>query len=178
MPPIEHGKLGSERVAEIIRDAGGEFTGWVRLHKTAYLLELCGLGAGFDFEFCSIGLFSEELEFAVASARARGLIEEEKRKTSRGSLYSIFRSTAPPPSDRIPAPRSEFIRVAAKANAAELALVATAAFLSSRWRTPDPWDETAKRDPVTAKDGRLQNAIALYGRLMQVPTPRPLPQIA
>jgi len=169
-----------------------------RKHKTAYLLELCGLGVGFDFEIRPYGPFSEELELAARRARALGLIEEEERKTSRGSFYSIFRSsTQPLPTDSTTPLRSEFIRIAAKPNAAELALAATAAFLSSMGKVGP--EETARRsekvadiirdaggeftgwvrrDPVTARDGRLQNAKVLYGRLMQVRTPKALPQIA
>ena len=37
-------KRDTEKVAAIIRDAGGKIVGRTRLQKTGYLLELAGLG--------------------------------------------------------------------------------------------------------------------------------------
>lgn len=172
----EYRRPTARDVAEIIRDAGGEFVGWARLHKTAYLLELCGFGAGFEFESPPYGPSSEQLELAARSARALGLIQEEEHKADWGGFYSIFRSSAPPPAGAAATPRSKFIRLAAEAHVFEVDLAATAAF-ASRLRYPDPWDEAVKRKRSLARDGHLANAKALYRRLMQVETPRALPQI-
>ena len=53
---MSHGlerKRDVDKVAEIIRAAGGEIVGRTRLQKVAYLLELAGLGHGFRFEYRS-----------------------------------------------------------------------------------------------------------------------------
>ena len=44
-------KRDTDKVVAIVRDAGGTIVGRTRLLKTAYLLELAGLGEGFT-RFC------------------------------------------------------------------------------------------------------------------------------
>ena len=63
-------KRDTDKVVAIVRDAGGTIVGRTRLQKTAYLLELAGLGEGFHFSYRHYGPYSEELASAVRDANA------------------------------------------------------------------------------------------------------------
>jgi hypothetical protein len=169
-------KHDTQKVADIISDAGGKIVGRTRLQKIGYLLELSGLGEGFAFEYRHYGPYSEQLATAARVARLLGFIEEDERQTAWGGFYSVFTATCRSMPDETGQHRSDFIRIAADADPIELELAATAAFLSGQGVT-DPWQETAKRKPAKAQGGRLENAKALYRRLQEIQTPRPLPQI-
>jgi hypothetical protein len=168
-------KRSREKAAHLIRDAGGEIVGRTKLQKVAYLLELAGLGDGFDFEYRHYGPYSEGLADAIRVADAFGLITETERPATWGGLYSIFRSTED--AGRLePGPRSRFASVAAGLNSIELELAATAAFLSLE-RHDDPWGETARLKPGKAAGGRLERAKEAYRRLLRLETAKPLPPI-
>jgi hypothetical protein len=145
------------------------------LQKLSFLLELSGLGEGFSFEYQHYGPYSEELTAAALNAKLLGLVSEEEHPTSWGGFYSVFKVTGPS-SANPEGPRIELAREAAHADPIALELAATAAFLSIKG-TPDPWNEVAKRKPEKAGGGRLDNAKALYRRLQQIKTPKPLPRI-
>jgi uncharacterized protein len=168
-------RRNTEKVAGIIRDAGGKIVGRTRLQKTSYLLELSGLGDGFPFQYRQYGPYSEELAAAVRDANALGLISEEEHPAGWGGFYSVFTTHAVPAQDVHPS-RMKLAREAASASAIVLELAATAAFLADQGST-DPWGETARFKPEKAQ-GRLENAKALYLRLQQIETPKPLPPIS
>jgi uncharacterized protein YwgA len=175
MASSDRRKHDFDKVADIIRDAGGRIIGRTRLQKIGYLLEISGLGEGFGFEYRHYGPYSEQLASAARVAKLLGVIEEEERQAAWGGFYSIFTSTVSQLS-RQDQSRLDLIRVAAEADPIELELAATAAFLSDGGAT-DPWKETEKRKPAKAQGGRLESARALYRRLQQIETPRPLPRI-
>ncbi len=168
-----HEKRDLERAANIVRDAGGKVVGRTRLQKIAFLLEVAGLGEGFDFEYRHYGPYSEQLANAVSTAAMVGLISEEERPTNWGGSYSIFTVTSK--SDRsVPAARRELIGQAGNADPIALELAATAAFLALEGES-DPWGETARRKPEKAD--RLDQAKSFYLKLQAVPTPSALPAI-
>jgi hypothetical protein len=166
-------KRDFEKAANIIRDAGGKVVGRTRLQKIAFLLELAGLGEGFDFEYRHYGPYSEQLANAVSTAAMVGLISEEERPTTWGGSYSIFTAISKSAMNA-PAARMELIGQAGTADPVALELAATAAFLALEGE-PDPWGETARRKPEKA--ARLDQAKSLYVKLQAVPTPSPLPSI-
>jgi len=165
-----------DKVADIIRDAGGRVVGRTRLQKLGYLLELSGLGEGFSFEYRHYGPYSEELAAAARNAKFLGLIFEQEHPASWGGTYSVSTAAAAS-ADAADQPRIRLAGEAVAADPIELELAATAAFLAVEGAT-DPWQETAKRKPEKAGGGRLENAKALYRRFQQIETPRPLPRIA
>lgn len=170
-------KREREKVAEIVRDAGGQIVGRTRLQKIAYLLELTGQGEGFDFEYRHYGPYSESLSDAVRIASAFGLIDEEEHVAKWGGRYSIY--FAKGGGDTQPqSARAAFAKVAAQIGAVELELAATAAYLSEVEHCTDPWLETSKRKPDKIGDGRLEKAKEAYRKLLSLETPRPLPKIA
>src|SRR5580693_3962979 len=95
MAANEPRKRDFQKVADIVHDAGGEVVGRTRLQKIAYLLELAGLGEGFDFEYRHYGPYSDQLAAATRLAGAFGLIKEEERPTAWGGFYSVYTATAP-----------------------------------------------------------------------------------
>jgi len=170
-------KRDTDKVVAIVRDAGGTIVGRTRLQKTAYLLELAGLGEGFHFSYRHYGPYSEELASAVRDANALGMLSEEERPAVWGGLYSVFTVPEVAPGDEVDRSRIRLVREAAAASAIELELAATAAFLANRGSRV-PWGDTAKFKAGKARDGRLENAKMLYRSLQQIGTPKPLPPIA
>jgi hypothetical protein len=163
----------------IIQDAGGELVGRTRLQKVAYLMQLAGFCNELTFEYRHYGPFSEDLARGMEIAAAFGNVEEEERRADSGGKYSVYRA---PPHTESPE-RSAFVQEAKRIGAIELELAATAAYLFmvegiGQNREGDPWEETKRRKPGKAAQGRLERAIAAYERLRtQVRTPRPLPDL-
>lgn len=160
---------------QIVSAADGELIGRTRLQKTAYLLELAGLGSGYDFRYKHYGPYSEELAHATSIAPLLGDFEEEKRQSSWGGTYSVFRvdeGYQGSPDD----PFKQIVAVAKAADPVVLELAATAAFLAEEGHA-DPWGETARRKPEKVSGGRLDRAKELYSRLQGIHVPRKLPDL-
>lgn len=165
------------QAADIVAAAGGQVVGQTRLQKLAYLLELTGLGDGFVFENTyPYGPHSEELTSAIGAAKAYGMVREEERTTTWGGVYSVY--TTDPYASGIAEEKAALAQAVTKIGPIELELLATAAYLWTRERHPDPWRETALRKPEKAAGGRLDQARAAYRELQKIKTPVPLPQIA
>ncbi len=164
-----------QQAAEIIRDAGGRIVGRTKLQKVAYLLELAGLGAGFQFEYRHYGPYSEDLADSVQLAAAFDLISEEERKADWGGTYSIFAfsGTRSSQGDQ----RSIFAQEAAQIGAIELELAATAAYLKSVKGARDPWEDTKRLKPEKATTARLNAAKHAYKELQKLSVPKKLPNL-
>lgn len=167
--------LAINEAAGIVRDAGRKIVGRTRLQKIAYLLSACGLENNFSFEYRHYGPYSEELATAVRIARLSGLVNETEQPAQWGGTYSTYTTTVED-NPKIPAVRRKLAEVAAGADAIELELAATAAFLATE-DCPDPWTETARRKPEKADSGRLDRAKTLYRTLQAIETPVRLPEI-
>jgi uncharacterized protein YwgA len=161
-------------VAKVIQDAGGEIVGRTKLQKTVYLLTLAGFEDQFRFGYKHYGPFSEELAEAADFATAFGLISEHQQTSSWGGTYSVYSAA----SSELSAPpsRVSLTQEAARSDAVLLELAATAAYLAQE-NKPQPWEETARRKPDKAADGRLERARELYGHLRSV-SDNALPEIA
>ena len=168
------GRNDEKEVAGIICDAGGTVVGRTRLQKIVYLLELAELGAGFRFGYRHYGPYCEELARGTDSARVMGLLDEQEKEAGWGGKFFVYTASGSETSRA--SARKSMLEVMTKANAIELELAATAAFLS-RDGSADPWDETEQRKPVKAQEGRLENAKALYQELLKVAPAGKLPDI-
>jgi uncharacterized protein len=162
-------------VANLVRDAGGRIVGRTRLQKVAYVLEATGLGDGFKFKYQRFGPFSDGVAASARNAAALGLITQVEKEASWGGSFSVFTTRDRAPHSTAKA-RVELARLAAKADAIELELAATALFLSLHGEK-DPWEETARRKPDKADRGRLERAKALYAQMRQIRTPKSLPKL-
>lgn len=162
-------------VANLVRDAGGKIVGRTRLQKLAYLLDAAGWGCGFKFKYQRFGPFSDGVADAARSATALGLMSEVEKEASWGGSFSVYSTR-----DRTPHSPSKakikLVRLAANADAILLELAATALFLKQQGE-PSPWEETARRKPDKADEGRLEKAKALYAQFSLIRTPRALPKL-
>jgi uncharacterized protein YwgA len=172
MPGIEP---NWQEAAEIVRDAGGRLIGRTKLQKIAYLLELVGLGAGFQFQYRHYGPYSEDLADAMQMAVAFDLVSEEERKADWGGTYSIYlfsgleRSKADE--------RATFAQAAARVGAIELELAATAAYLKKVEGSETPWEDTKRLKPEKATVARLNAAKQAYRDLQKLRVPKALPNL-
>ncbi|MBZ5582420.1 MAG: hypothetical protein LAQ30_09510, partial [Acidobacteriia bacterium] len=165
----------AKQAAAVVRDAGGRIVGRTRLQKISFILEAAGLGTGFPFKYKYYGPYSEELSAASDVAGVLGLLREIKQPASWGGSYSTY-TTEMAPDRNTPQARLRIAQETVNTDAVELELAATALFLT-REGVVNPWDETARRKPDKAANGRLQQAKQLYERLRQIQTPQPLPRI-
>lgn len=164
-----------EELVRIVSAADGEIVGRTRLQKTAFLLELAGLGSGFEFKYKHYGPFSEELASAVDLAPLLFDFREDQRRSGWGGTYSVFTSNAAFEGDG-GEPFKQLVSLAKRANPIELELAATAAFLASVGED-DPWAETERRKPEKVVGGKLDQAKALYARFKALQLPEALPDI-
>ena len=80
-------------ISQLLRAAGGEIVGKVRLQKAVYLLDQIGLQSGFDFDYHHYGPYSAELADAVDESIAFGTVRETSgRRVADGVPYSVFRA--------------------------------------------------------------------------------------
>lgn len=165
----------TQKVAAIIADAGGRVVGRTRLQKIAYLLTVTGFESGLTFKYKHYGPYSEDLATAARLGNLLGHLKEVESPTAWGGSYSMFTAQASPGVAANEA-RCRFAEAAANSDAIELELAATAVFLSKEGYQ-DPWNETARRKPEKAENGRLDRARELLHSLAKFPTPIPLPTI-
>ena len=154
-------KNDGEKVRSIIADAGGQIVGRTKLQKIAYLLEIAGEGDGFHFEYHHYGPYSDDLTRAASIACMMGDVAEKERATNWGGFYSIYTTSAVSQQNGT---RQRLAKTAAKANSVVLELAATAAYFAISGES-DPWQETEKRKPDKAEEGRLEEAKKLYAEL-------------
>lgn len=164
-----------QRAAAIVSDAGGQVVGRTRLQKIACLRKLAGFDDGFIFEYRHYGPYCEELSDAIRMADAFGLVSEKICQANWGGTYSVYTAT-PQQDDASASLRTSFTKAAAEIDSIELELAATAAYLASEG-CADPWEETARRKPEKAEDGRLDKAKSAYRKLLGMSTPKQLPAI-
>ncbi len=167
---------GDEREpVRIVSAAGGEFTGRTRLQKTAFLLELAGLGSGYRFTCGRFGLFSEEFAAATDQAPLFYGLRVDRKTADWGGSYSVFTTK----DDHEPALEEAYRRlvsIAKEASSIDLEIAATAAYLAKEG-FEDPWGETERRNPKLAVDDRLDRAKELYRDFKGIELPEELPDI-
>lgn len=165
----------SRKAADLISDANGRIVGRTRLQKIAYLLEVTGLGEGFNFHYRHYGPYSDELTRAVRSAELLGLVSEEEQTASWGGSYSVFTSHSPA-NHQAPKARRQLIAALIDADSIALELAATAVLLHFEGQK-SAWIETARRKPEKIDNDRLYKARQLYDTLRQIHTPQRLPEL-
>jgi uncharacterized protein YwgA len=167
--------VNAQKVADIVRDAGGCIVGRTRLQKIAYLLSVAGLEDGLPFAYKHYGPYSEDLAAAARDARLLGLLKETEQQASWGGMYSTY-VVNEPESSSVPNARRRLAVEASAADAIELELAATAVFLAKEGYD-DPWGETERRKPEKTANDRINRARALYRTLSAIPTPVAWPAI-
>lgn len=166
----------AQKVADIVRDAGGVIVGRTRLQKVSYLLVATGLEDGLPFIYKHYGPYCEPLANSARDADLLGLVTEEEHAASWGGTYSIYRVNGGV-SNQQATSRQQLAFEAANADAIVLELAATAVFLKKEEAVSDPWSETERRKPEKATPERVAEAKALLQRLDAIPVPQRLPQV-
>ncbi|MCY4452791.1 MAG: hypothetical protein OXC01_12650 [Immundisolibacterales bacterium] len=157
-----------EIVAALLKAAGGQLVGRVRLQKTVYLLDQLGLESGFDYDYHHYGPFSRDIDNAVADAEAFELVEEKfGRRQVDGARYSIFKLTdegyeLPAMIGRLDGVELQrLLQEFQEANVTVLELAATANWLVKE-EGQDDWQESLRRRKGRkVNGGRLDRALAL-----------------
>jgi uncharacterized protein len=165
----------ASRIANIVRDAGGQVVGRTKLQKLIYLLVASGLEQNVPFIYKHYGPYSELAADAARSASLLGLMSEREESAAWGGLYSVYTVDQAPQLGE--SPREQLLSLGRSANAIELELAATALFLFKEEGFGDPWKETERRKPDKAAHGRLEGAKQLYKQISAIPTPVHLPVI-
>ncbi len=164
-------------IVRIVSAAGGELHGRSKLKNIAYLLDLGGLGCGYQFEYNRYGLYSEELEIDASYTRLFFDFQEERRPTNGTGKYSVFISRA--------AYRAEtkgndvykqLVTLTKDQDPFVLEMTADAAYFGKDGHD-DPWKESERRNSLVSGNGMLQISKDLYGRLKRLPLPQSLPDI-
>ncbi len=154
-----------EDASDIVAAAGGELAGRTRLQKSGYLLEVAGVGAGFDFSYHYYGPYSEELAIAAADAAALRFLSVEPARSQSGLPYEIFRTTrahSETDSSRLER-RQTILAILDRYDSISLELAATAHYLSENGFGQDPWTETKKRKSGKATEDRVRKAKQVLG---------------
>lgn len=162
-------------MAQIISLAGGEIIGSTRLQKIGCLLDLVGVGVGFEFSYHIYGPYSEELSLAASDADALDIIEINEKTAAWGGRYSIYRVSNGTQSN-LDANIMRLAKRAAQADSVALELAVTAAFLAENGHD-EAWDEVARRKQAKATPEMLAKAKALYQDFQKIEVPRALPLI-
>ena len=154
-----------EIVVALLKAAGGQLVGRVRLQKVVYLLDQLGLESGFRYDYHHYGPFSRDLDNAVADAEAFGFVDEEfGRRQVDGARYSIFKLTAA--GFELPATIGQldeaalgrYLQTFAEASVTVLELAATANWLAEEEDRED-WQEALRlRKGPKVEGGRLGRA--------------------
>jgi uncharacterized protein len=158
-----------EMVAGIVGLNDGELVGKVRLQKTFYLLDACGLQSGFDYDFHFYGPFSVDLSRAADDATVLDRLDYEDKFGYHEVPYRVFRASHAISPDRLgelsAAQVRDKLKLMARYSAAELEVAASIVFLRDKGYPDDPVAETRRRKPATATADRIGKAKRLIAEL-------------
>ena len=155
----------AEKVARLVREAGGKIVGRTRLQKIACLLELANVGDGFRFSYHHFGPYSEDLSSAAETAEIFDMVHAETKNASWGGTYSIYTTNDCMVAES--SVRKGIIDATVNAGAIVLELAATAAYLAAT-KVDNPWNEVQERKPEKATPDKMKEAKALYAQLLTV----------
>ena len=156
-------------VAALVKAAGGELVGRVRLQKIAYLLQQLDVeeAAGLEWDYHHFGPYSREVESDIIFANLYDVVREERRpRASDGALYSVFRlgdkaGKAAEPSEQM----KRLVQRLKNENSVILELAATAHWLSEVEKVKDWKKEIESRKTWKVEEGRLEKAMKLLEEL-------------
>ncbi len=75
----------------------GQLVSKIRLQKTMYLLDACGLGSGLEFDYANFGPYSIDLARAADDALDSKELRECRKQGYHAVPYSIFSTDKPAP---------------------------------------------------------------------------------
>ena len=155
---------------------GGIIKGSPVLQRTAYLLEVAGVGYGFNFgcKFCSP--YCEELELAINGAKVLSEVEQILTTTEWGVTKTTYKSNIPYHGDT----NDDYQIIVTKATQCtpkQLDLATTAAYYQ-KVEIADPWGEVFDRKTFDHENGTFEKSQELYEELRSMPALKNLPEIS
>lgn len=148
---------------------GGQLVGKTRLQKEVYLLQECGIGDFFDFEYHYFGPFSAELAEAADFAEVSGMVRVEEKYGHYDVPYSEFTTGVEEPErlGKLDATSARsLLRMLDSRSAVTLELAATLRFLRNEGvAEADLDDQVATLKPQKASRARLAEAHDLLREL-------------
>lgn len=155
-------------VASLVRAAGGEIVGKIRLQKTAYLLQEMGIKSDLNFEYHHYGPYSESLADQAEGEVIFGELKStERRRIGDGVPYVIYQleGSNVEPLQLSPKQKAALAEMQ-KTSATVLELAATIHWLSVyEGFGPDWRDELIARKGAKTSSGRDQAAFALLEKI-------------
>jgi uncharacterized protein YwgA len=147
---------------------GGQLVSKIRLQKTIYLLDACGLGSGLEFEYAKFGPYSMDLARAADDAVDSQVLGETTRQGYHAVPYSVFSTDGPVPealgdlSAEVVQGKLELLE---RYSSLELEIAATVVFLRENGFDEDAIEMAKQLKPLKATDARLERAQELIGNL-------------
>lgn len=159
----------SNKLHDLVVEAGGEITGKVRFQKIVYLLDQLGFESGFEFEYHHYGPYSEALTDALSDeVTFGGFSLDERRRKSDGVPYVVYKLSdsnrevkSALKNDKL----SSAIAAMQASTATVLELAATAHWLAVYEKKEDWEQELRKRKGVKLDSGREKQALELLKSL-------------
>jgi uncharacterized protein YwgA len=158
-------------VPSLVRAAGGEVVGKVRLQKMVYLLDQLEMPTGFSFSYHHYGPYSDELAELVEDDVIFRRVEAQRRRRSDGVPYVVYKSdpnatTAP----IFEAPKFKAaLQAMQRSSATVLELAATIHWLAFIEKVENWRAELVRRKGIKTKEGRQEKALALLRELQIAP---------
>ena len=166
-----------DAVVQIVAAAENhEIKSSVVLQRTAYLLEVAGVGYGFKFghKFCAP--YCEEVELGSRGANNLGKLEVEQFVTEWGVTKKTYRTSIPYQGTGTEDDVYHFIvNKAIACKQIQLDLVATAAYYQNI-KIDDPWGDIERLKMYDRKNGTFEKSQELYEELRSLPAFK-LPEI-
>ena len=157
---------------------GGVIKGSPVLQRTAYLLEVAGVGYGFKFgcKFCSP--FCEELELAVNGAKVLREVEFIHTTTQWGVTKTTYKSNIPYQGEG--GADDDYQTIVTKATQCipkQLDLATTVAYYQ-KIEIADPWNRIWRLKNFDRANGTFEKSQELYEELRSMPALANLPEIS
>ena len=147
---------------------GGQLVSKIRLQKTFYLLERCGLSSGLEFDYRYYGPFSAELARASDDAVAARRMHAQEQLGFHEVPYTVY-NTPEEASEQIgelSAERAQkLLKIMSDNSAVVLELAATIVYFRERGYGDRTRAELKARKPLKATDDRIGKAQELLRRL-------------
>jgi len=159
-------------VPSLVRAAGGEIVGKVRLQKMVYLLDQLGVPTEFSFSYHHYGPYSDELAEAVEDDVIFRRVKAERRRRSDGVPYVVYKiDTADTASESVfEQPKiNAALQAMQRSSATVLELAATIHWLAFAEKVDNWKAELVRRKGIKTEEGREEKALALLKSLQIAP---------
>ena len=158
----------TDLVIDMVALNGGKLVSKIRLQKTFYLLERCGLNSGLEFDYRYYGPFSAELARASDDAVAAGRMRAHEQLGFHEVPYTIY-DTPEKASEQIgelsAEHAQELLKIMFDNSSVVLELAATIVYFRERGYGDTTLAELKTRKPLKATDHRIGKAQEMLRRL-------------